>query len=37
MIKEAKSESLKEIELFIGNEYYKCLYLYLDMKKYGIK
>lgn len=36
MIKEAKNENLKDIELFIGNEYYKCLYLYLDMKKYGM-
>ena len=36
MIKEVKNQDLKNIELFIGNEYYKCLYLYLDMKKYGI-
>lgn len=36
MIKKVNEENLKEIELFIGNEYYKCLYLYLDMKKYGI-
>lgn len=36
MIKKVKEEDLNKIDLFIGNEYYKCLYLYLDMKKYGI-
>ena len=29
-------EQVKEIENYIGNEYHKCIYLYLDLKKYGI-
>jgi len=28
--------SKKMVEEYIGEEYYKCLYLYMDLKKYGI-
>ena len=34
-IKDSTEEDI--IEEYIGNEYYKCIYLYLDLKKYGIK
>lgn len=29
-------KDVNEVEKYIGNEYYKCLYLYLDLKKYGM-
>lgn len=29
-------KSMNEVEEYIGDNYYKCLYLYLDLKKYGI-
>lgn len=36
MIREACDSDLFDIEKFIGDEYYKCLYLFLDLKKYGL-
>lgn len=36
MIIQAKNDNLKEIYNYIDNEYYKCIYLYLDLKKYGL-
>lgn len=37
MLLSCKNElELNAIENYIGNEYHKCIYLYLDLKKYGI-
>ena len=35
MIKVCDNKRIDEILSYIGNEYYKCLYLYIDMQQYG--
>lgn len=35
MIKECDNQRKNEILSYIGNDYYKCLYLYIDMQQYG--
>lgn len=37
MIRPVNQSDLKKIDKLIGNEYFKCLYLFMDLKKYGIK
>lgn len=36
MIRLAKENDIKNVLEYIGKEYYKCLYLYQDLNKYGI-
>lgn len=35
MIIQCNKQQISDIENYIGNEYYKCLYLYLDLKQFG--
>ena len=35
MIRLCNNAHLEIVKDYIGNEYYKCLYLYIDMIKYG--
>lgn len=35
MIKECDNQRRNEVLSYIGNDYYKCLYLYIDMQQYG--
>lgn len=35
MIELVREDKSKLIESYIGDDYYKCLYLYLDLKRYG--
>lgn len=35
MVKVCDNKRIDEILSYIGNEYYKCLYLYIDMQQYG--
>ena len=36
MFKRVNQENVKLIKEYIGNDYDKCLYLYLDFLKYGL-
>lgn len=36
MLKRVEKKDIKLIKDYIGTEYYKCLYLYLDFLKYGL-
>lgn len=35
MIIRCQKEDEKIIESYIGTEYYKCLYLYMNLQRYG--
>lgn len=35
MINLCSNSKAEDILSYIGNEYYKCLYLYIDMQQYG--
>lgn len=35
MIREANNDNIQKVLNYIGKEYFKCLYLYLDLNQYG--
>lgn len=37
MIIQCKSKDVNNVFSYIGNDYGKCLYMYIDLKKYGLK
>ena len=36
MIVSCKNEDIKSVFEYIGNDYGRCLYIYIDLKKFGL-